>query len=189
MIKIKDIILVFLWAFAFVFWLSGTFWLAYINSPDQFQRLGSFGIAVLAVLFGKLLYDLNNSYSRSTELEKKINNLTISNLGVQTQTLLKAMKIEHKLWGQYLRNEVMDDELRESISQDLGEIDGYVKEVLEMIEKTATTTEELVADISKTNNLIHRLIKHTGSVQIFLVVAATLQWGYGDLFVKYIHTF
>ena len=148
-----------------VSWLAGSVvFLTICPNPEQFQRIGSFGVAVAAILFGAMS-------SRTDRLRKTL---------VAARRRVALMKSEGgdlQAQEMLVRGALAATLPRQSASQDpSGQDSGSILETAALKEDLHRRLDERLDDLVIGSHIL----------ELGIVVVATLQWGYGDLLVQWI---
>ena len=180
---------------AAVVWLTLCLPPLIVNKPEAFQASGSI-IVVLAILI----------YARERARRE--------NVVTQAQrSQIVAMLEEHDKWGSYhesrairssMENEVQLLNVRRSIEHDAKEqaqLRERIVSLQQALDENAKTHADLYAQMQQSHASwidVHKDAEEVVQVQapaaktverleIFLIVFGTLQWGYGDRWVEYLH--
>ncbi len=167
-------------------WLSGSIWFLYQNNPDMFQRHGSFGVAAFIIIFGVDLYKGLSNSLRIQDLEHQLTDISLLQLSEQNSILIRNMKINSMLWRDYFGKPNLKDDY-DDMATHFEALVAQVDNLAESSDKTGASKETIKSEIQKLNQEQVKITKNTNKAQIISLVIATLQWGYGDLLVKFVH--
>lgn len=172
----------------FLIWVGGSFWYLLKDYPIHFQSIGSFGVAVCVLFFGIRIVQTTRSASQANSDIIETLTLSLSQLNHSSAILMKGFEYQIKYGAARYNENRYSEELAEIEvlrSQIVSEMEGTVDEGIQLSKRIETLLDKVRRKSDKENRKIQALT----ILQIFPVIVATLQWGYGNVFVEYIHTF
>jgi len=147
-----------LW-FLLALWFLASIYLLFFGHAHSFQRAGSMGVGLVVIAFGF-------SKSRQTKEAEKLlsQQIEMAEIRAHVHAGGLATKVIEKTIGQQPNNLEILDNLRE------------IDEML--VHQVSEVSNDLRAKTSK----LERSLTIDSVIEIVMIVCATMQWGYGDLF-------
>jgi hypothetical protein len=175
--------------FFVILWCLCSLWFLATGNADMFQRMGALGVALFVLVFGAVLH--------TTASESRLANQSIQDrllaalkeLKLETNVLLDYVSTDSDVfWREiYLgnkdgRNPISDNQ-RHKILDLVEKRNEDIRHHLEGKKERTKRFESLIEDLQRIYQQSSSSSSRATVGEIFFLIVATFQWGFGDLLV------
>lgn len=160
------------------------------DMPEEFQRLGSFGVAAVLIYVFVLLVRVQGSEREMYSSFEKIVGAELSLLSRHVGLSYEAISMVLQLTSIYRQIDAEDPQYSKRIEEIQERADAHsvrYEEISHDLNEIRDSIESSLKRLKILRNNTNLLQDEINATQLVMIVIATLQWGYGDRIVSLVH--